>query len=55
MVENTALLKFWHLRCTPLSVPLNHTESNSEPFRTQEIKLANEVNLTFMGETPHSV
>lgn len=55
LVENAALLNFWHLRCTPQSVPLYHTERKDEWFRTQEIKLTNEVNLTFMGETTHSV
>lgn len=55
LVENAALLNFWHLRCTPQSVPLHHTEQKDERLRTQEIKLTNEVNLTFMGETTHSV
>jgi hypothetical protein len=49
LVEKTAVFNFWHLRCTPQSVPLFHTEWKDEQFRTQEIKLTNEVNLTFMG------
>lgn len=52
LVENTALLAFWHLRRTPQSVPLYHTEGKDEQFHTQEIRLTNEVNRTFMGEAP---